>query len=65
MEELFYRCFRWDREKGSHGKGGKGVEGKNGEGEEEEEIFIREIREALSRLKEGKAMGLGGIPWEA
>jgi len=34
-------------------------------GEEEEGISMREIKDTVSRLKEGKAMGLDGIPGEA
>jgi len=52
---------RWSRGKGNHGK----EDEKIGEGEEEEGISMREIRKALSRLKEGKAMGLDEIPEEA
>jgi len=45
------------------GGSGKG-EGKNREVDEEEGISRREIKESVSRLKEGKAMGLDGIPGE-
>ncbi|XP_067217103.1 LINE-1 retrotransposable element ORF2 protein [Linepithema humile] len=51
---------------GTEGKVVKGGERKKGgEGEEEEEISRKEIKEAIKKLRNGKAMGVDGIPGEA
>ncbi|XP_067212233.1 golgin subfamily A member 6-like protein 6 [Linepithema humile] len=51
---------------GTEGKVVKGGERKKGEeGEEEEKISRKEIKEAIKKLRNGKAMGVDGIPGKA